>query len=203
MTSVHVVGGRSIASIAFMALFATASCGGATTSDTGYGGGGGSSPEAATDGQGGGNEGGGNEAGGAAAVPGTNLTACELVTADDVAAALGLDAGSVADGDLHQLESDVDPNVTECRWAAQDWGGLSVIVAPGEGADDFATAKESLADRAEPLAIGDEALWVDDIERGYFLKGTVLVTVQFIFLTDRSPFREPTISLGTAAVAKT
>jgi len=197
MMSAHVVGGRSIASIAFMALLATASCGGATSSDTGYGGGGGSSPEAATS-----EEGGGNGNGGTAAEPGTDLTACELVAADDVAAALGLDAGGVAEGDLHQLESDVDPNVTECRWVAQDWGGLSVIVAPGDGANEFADAKAALADRAESLDIGDGALWVDDIERGYFLKDTVLVTVQFIFLTDRSPLRDPTISLGTAAVAK-
>jgi hypothetical protein len=193
MLSARVRGGGSAASIVLTMLLATAGCGRAASTDTASGGGGGSSPEAATSEDGG---------GGGAAAPGTDLTACELVTADDVAAALGLDAGSVANGDLHQLDSDVDPNVTECRWAAQDWGGLSVIVSPGSGADQFAHTKESVADRAESLDIGDGALWVDDLGRGYFLKGSVLILVQFTYLADKSPFREPSISLGTAAVDK-
>ena len=196
MLSTPVTGGRTTASIVLTVLLATTGCGGAANTETPYEGNGDSSPEVATS-----EEAGGTENGGAAAAPGTDLTACELVTADDIAAALGLDAASVADGDLHQLDSDEDPNVTECRWV-EDWGGLAVIVEPGNGANQFADTRQAVADRAESLDIGDAALWVDDIERGYFLKGTVLVTVMFTRLADRSPFREPTISLGTAAVAK-
>ncbi len=196
MLSVHVIGGRTTATIVLSVLLATAGCGGAATTSAPSGASATSSPEAeASEGTG------ENESGGAPAAPGTDLTACQLVTAADVAAALGLDAASATDGDLNRLGSDQDPNVTECRWV-EDWGGLSVMVEPGNGANTFADTKQALADRAEALDIGDGALWVDDLERGYFLKGSVLVTVTFTRLADRSPFREPTISVGTAAVGK-
>jgi hypothetical protein len=148
----------------------------------------------ATDGGSGGTGNGGN--GGA---PGTSLTACELVTPTDIEAALGLDAGTAQPGEVRELEGE-DPAANECSYLAQSWGGLVVAVNPTIGAGVFDDTVAALGDRAETLDIGDGAVWVEDIERGYFLQGPVLITISVTRLVDPVPFREPTIVLGEAAV---
>jgi len=137
--------------------------------------------------------------GGSGGVPGTSLTACELVTPADIEAALDLEPGTAAEGDHNQLEGD-DPAANECSYLAQPWGGMVVIVSPTLGDQTYDETVAALGDRAEVLDIGDGGLWVEDIERGYFLKGTVLITISITRLADPVPFREPTIRLGEAAV---
>jgi len=133
------------------------------------------------------------------ATPGTDLTACELVVGSDIEAALGLDGGTVGEGDVRPVDHSHDAAASECQWSS-DWGWLSVGVTPTIGGTAFADSAEQLGDRAEALDIGDGSLWVDDIGRGYFHKGSVLIIVQFLTLHgDRTP-REPTIALGTAAI---
>jgi hypothetical protein len=133
--------------------------------------------------------------------PGTDLTACELVTAADIESALNLVPGTAAAGDTRDVEGD-DPAANECSYLAQTWGGLVVIVSPTNGAADFESVVAAAGDDAESLDIGDGALWLPTAERGYFLKGTVLIIIQFIRLVEPVPFREPTIELGEAALAK-
>lgn len=140
--------------------------------------------------------------GGNGSDPGTTLTACEIVTPADIEAALGLDPGAATEGRLTENPSAEEPYASECSYLAQAWGGMVVQVLPSYGLDYYGTLGPQLGDRAEALDIGDGGLWVGDIERGYFLKGTVLVLVNITRLVEPTPFREPTISLGEAAVAK-
>ena len=144
--------------------------------------------------------GGGN--GGNGSGPGTTLTACEIVTPADIEAALDLDPGGAAEGRLSENPSEDEPYASECSYLAQAWGGMVVQVLPSYGLDYYGTLGPDLGDRAEALDIGDGGLWVEDIERGYFLKGTVLVIVNITRLVEPTPFRAPTIALGEAAVAR-
>jgi hypothetical protein len=140
--------------------------------------------------------------GGNGSNPGTTLTACEIVTPADIDAALDLDPGAAAEGRLSENPSEDEPYASECSYLAQAWGGLVVQVLPSFGLDYYGSLIPDLGDRAEALDIGDGGLWVGDIERGYFLKGSVLVIVNITRLVEPTPFREPTISLGEAAVAR-
>jgi hypothetical protein len=134
------------------------------------------------------------------ATPGTDLTACELVSGSDIEAALELDEGTAGDGEPRPLAPGDDPAASECEWSISDWGGLTVNVSPTTGAAAFAQASETIGDRGEALDIGDGSLWVDDIGRGYFDKGPVLILVQFLVLYGGRDKRAATIALGTAAI---
>jgi len=134
--------------------------------------------------------------------PGTSLTACELVTAADVEAALSLDPGTVSEGALTEKGTVLDPAVNECRYTDETWGGLVVNVTPTDGVNTFDAVESAFGEDAEALDIGDGALWFEDNDRGYFLKGSVMVLLQFTFIVDGTPFRDPTIALGEAAVAR-
>jgi hypothetical protein len=140
--------------------------------------------------------------GGNTSEPGTTLTACELVTPADIEAALDLDAGAAAEGRFVENPSEDHPYANQCSYLAGAWGSLTASVLPSSGAGYYESLVPQLGDRAEALDIGDGGLWVEDIERGYFLKGTVLVTISIIRIVEPTPFREPTIALGEAAVAK-
>ncbi len=138
------------------------------------------------------------------ATPGTALTACEIVAPADIEAVLGLDAGTVEEGTLKQIGTTLDPAENECKYDA-DWGGLVVSVTPTKGVNTFNAVEKVYGDDAEKLTgIGDGALWFEDYDRGYFLKGSVHVLLQFTFIADNelTSFRDPTVALGTAAIAK-
>ena len=134
--------------------------------------------------------------------PGTSLTACELVTAADIEAALALDPGVVSAGALKETPTVLDPGSNECRYTDEAWGGLVVMVTPTDGVNTFDAVRDVFGEDAEALEIGDEALWFGDNDRGYFLQGSVMVILQFTFVVDGTPFREPTIALGEALVAR-
>ena len=134
--------------------------------------------------------------------PGTSLTACEIVTAADIEAALTLEPGTVAAGTLEVRPTPLDPAVNECRYEGEAWGGLIVHVTPTDGVNTFDAVESTFGDEAEPLDIGDGALWFEDDDRGYFLKGAVMFFLQFTFIADQSPLREPTIALGEAGIGR-
>jgi len=133
--------------------------------------------------------------------PGTNLTACELVTAGDIESALGLDAGTVADGVLEQTPTTIDPAANVCTYDG-DWGKLIVNATPTAGTSTFNALAKVYGEDAEALDVGDGGYWFEDNDRGYFLKGSVMVFMQFVFIADGTKFREPTITLGEGLVAK-
>lgn len=134
--------------------------------------------------------------------PGTTLTACELVTAADIETALSLDAGTVSEGTLEEQGTVLDPATNECRYTDETWGGLVVHVTPTDGVNTFDAVRDAFGENAETLEIGDGALWFEDNDRGYFLKGSVMAFLQFTFVVDGTPLREPTIALGEALVAR-
>jgi len=135
--------------------------------------------------------------------PGTSLTACELVTPADIEAALDFDPGTVAEGTLEEQPTVLDPAVNECRYEDEAWGGLVVYVTPTDGVNVYDALESVYGDTAEALDIGDGAFWFEDNDRGYFLQGSVMVQLQFTFLVDPvTSFRDPTIAVGEAAVAK-
>jgi hypothetical protein len=135
--------------------------------------------------------------------PGTSLTACELVTAADIEAALELDAGTVEEGEWRDSATVLDPAANDCRYAG-DWGGLVVAATPTDGVYVFDAVESTFGDEAEDLGLGDGALWFEDDDRGYFLKGPVMVRLQFTHLTsgDFDSFRDPTVVLGEAALGR-
>jgi hypothetical protein len=136
------------------------------------------------------------------ATPGTTLTACELVTPADIETALALDPGTVSPGSLESHGTVLDPAVNECRYQDDTWGGLIVNVTPTNGANTYRSLDKVYGDSAERIDAGDGALWFEANDRGYFLKGSVLVLFQFTFLTSGNHFRDPTVELGQAAIAK-
>jgi hypothetical protein len=139
------------------------------------------------------------------ATPGTALTACELVTPADIEAAIGLEAGTVSPGELKAKGTVLDAFANECRYDDDEWGGLVVSVTPTDGINTYDAVHDVFGDDAEKLdGIGDGALWFPENDRGYFLKGSVLVMLQYTYLTagDFDTFRDPTVSVGTAAVSK-
>ena len=135
--------------------------------------------------------------------PGTTLTACELVAPADIEAALSLDAGTVSEGTPKETPTVLDPASNECRYTDESWGGLVVMVTPTDGVNTFDAVESAFGEDAEAIDnVGDGALWFQDNDRGYFLKGSVMVLLQFQFIVDGTPFRDPTIAIGEAAVAK-
>jgi hypothetical protein len=137
------------------------------------------------------------------ATPGTALTACDLVAPADIEAALSLDPGTVSEGTFKETPTVLDPASSECRYTDESWGGLVVTLTPTDGANTFDAVRDTFGKDAETIDdVGDGALWFQDNDRGYFLKGTVMVILQFQFIVDGTPFREPTIALGETLVAK-
>jgi len=134
--------------------------------------------------------------------PGTSLTSCELVTPADIEAALSLDPGTVSAGAFEETPGILDPAANECRYEDDTWGGLVVAVTPTDGVNTYDALVSVYSDQAEAIDIGDGALWFPDDDRGYFLQGSVLVRLQFTHLIDGTPFRDPTVEIGEAAVGK-
>jgi hypothetical protein len=135
--------------------------------------------------------------------PGTALTSCELVTPADIEAAVGLDAGTVDEGELDAGGTILDPAANDCTYDGE-WGRLIVSVTPTDGVNVFDAVNDSFGDEAEDLGLGDGALWFEDDDRGYFLSGPVMLRLQFSFLTEGGfdSFRDPTVALGEAFLEK-
>ena len=138
------------------------------------------------------------------ATPGTSLTGCELVAPEDIEAALDLDAGTVGDGEFEETADILDPHSNQCRYN-DDWGGLIVRVTPTDGVNTYDAVADVYGEDAEAIdGIGDGALWFEDNDRGYFISGSVMVLLQFTHIAegDFDSFRDPTVALGEAAIAK-
>lgn len=130
---------------------------------------------------------------------GTDLDACEIVTPEDIAAALGLD-GTVDEGELTEDPTSLSPGHTTCRYTG-DWGGLIVSLTPEDGANLFDAARGSYADASDREVAGtDGAFWSEDQHRGFFWKGAVGLMLQISHLTAGGDFGEATVAIGQAAM---
>lgn len=138
------------------------------------------------------------------ATPGTTLTGCELVSPEDIEAALDLDPGTVGEGTFKETADILDAHSNECRYN-DEWGGLIVRVTPADGVNTYDAVADVFGEDAESIdGIGEGALWFEENDRGYFIKGSVMVLLQFTHIAEGEfdSFRDPTVALGEAAVSK-
>jgi len=134
--------------------------------------------------------------------PGTNLTACALVTAADIEAALTLEPGTVAEGVHRETPTVLSPGSNECRYEGDDWGGLLVIVIPEDGVNNY-DAVVTTSEGGIEVDLGDASIWYPDSLRGFFLQGPVMILLQFTFIVEPgADFQAATVSVGEAALAR-
>jgi hypothetical protein len=96
--------------------------------------------------------------------PGTTLNACEIIDADDVQAAFGLEE-AVADGTFEADPTVLSPNHSECRYEG-DFGRLIVSLTPEDGANLYDAAHGAYDDLQE-LGLGDGSFYSDDTNRAF------------------------------------
>ena len=137
-----------------------------------------------------------------APAPGTDLDACEIVTAADIAAATGLEEVDIPDGELAEKPTSLSPGHTECRYSG-DWGGLIVALTPEDGANLYDAARGSYADASDREVTGaDGAFWSEQNKRGFFWKGAVTVMLQVTHLASGADRGEMVTAIGQAAIDK-
>lgn len=138
--------------------------------------------------------------GGGAVAPGTDLNACEIVAASDIASAVGADPAEVADGELTESPTVLSPGRSVCRYTG-DWGGLVVELIPEDGVNLYDAARRAYEDASDLETGGaDSAFWSASTKRGFFWKSTVTVMLQISHLTGGAEFAAATEALGQAAM---
>lgn len=107
-----------------------------------------------------------------APIAGTGLNACEIVTAQDVAAATKSD--EVAPGALEITPTSLSPGHSECTYQGE-FGGLIVSLTPEDGANLYDAAVGSY-DGVELLdGLGDGAFFSEPNRRAFIWQGSVTV----------------------------
>jgi hypothetical protein len=120
--------------------------------------------------------------------PGTALTACELLTPADIETALGLEPGTVAEGEHTETPTVLDAAENECRYQDEAWGGVIVRVTPTDGANLYDAARGAYADASDLVIVGsDGAFWSDDTKRGFVWVDPVSAMIQIGFVSVESP----------------
>ena len=133
-------------------------------------------------------------------VPGTTLTACELITSADVQAAFATDA-AVPAGTLEVSPTVLSPGRNECRYEG-DFGRLLVDVTPEDGANLYDAAYGAYDGLEAITGLGDGAFWSEGNHRGLVWQDRV--TAMFtIFAADGDlTGTDLTRTLGEALVGK-
>jgi hypothetical protein len=96
--------------------------------------------------------------------PGTTLNACQIIDAEDVQAAFGLEE-AVADGTFEADPTVLSPNHSECRYEG-DFGRLIISLTPEDGANLYDAAHGAYDDLQE-LGLGDGSFYSDDTNRAF------------------------------------
>jgi hypothetical protein len=131
--------------------------------------------------------------------PGTDLDACEIVTAADVKAATA-STTDVASGTLEASPTTLSPGRTECRYEGE-FGGILVALTPEDGANLYDAARGSYKDASDITGIGDGAFNSVDNDRAFIWKGKVTVMLTMSLAGDLQQLDVAT-KLGKAVVAK-
>jgi hypothetical protein len=133
---------------------------------------------------------------------GTDLDACEIVTAGDIETALELDSGSVTEGELTETPTVLSPGHTDCRYSG-DWGGLVVSLTPEDGANLYDAARGSYDDASDVVLTSvDGAFWSADAGRFFAWKGAVAVMLQFSHITTGADAKAANTAIAQAAMDK-
>jgi hypothetical protein len=131
------------------------------------------------------------------AKPGTTLSACEILTADDVAGVTGV--ANVAAGELKPSPTVLDEAASNCTYEGE-FGRIIVGLTPTDGANLYDAAIGAYDGAVLYEGIGDGAFWSDKNNRAFFWKGSVNVMLT-IFLNDLDPV-DTAEELGTLAIGK-
>ena len=110
-------------------------------------------------------------------VPGTTLTACQILTAADITAAFGL-ATPVAEGAYEADPTVLSPGHSECRYEG-DYGRIIVDLTPEDGANLYDAVYDAYEGREVIPGIGDGAFWAAKTNRGFVWQDrvTVMLTI--------------------------
>ncbi len=106
-------------------------------------------------------------------VPGTTLGACEIVTADDIKAAFGLDV-AVGAGAFEADPTTLSPGHSECRYEG-DYGRVIVALTPEDGANLYDAAYGAYDGLEVIEGVGDGAFWAPKTNRGFVWQDKVTV----------------------------
>jgi hypothetical protein len=106
-------------------------------------------------------------------VPGTTLGACEIVTADDVKAAFGLDV-AVGAGSFEADPTTLSPGHSECRYEGE-YGRVIVDLTPEDGANLYDAAYGAYDGLEVIEGVGDGAFWAPKTNRGFVWQDKVTV----------------------------
>jgi hypothetical protein len=137
-----------------------------------------------------------------APVAGTDLDACEIVTAEDIATAVGIGAAEVGEGELEVSPTTLSPGHTECDYRGE-YGGVIVSLTPEDGANLYDAARGSYDDASDREVAGaDGAFWSENDGRGFFWKGAVTVMLQVGSFANGADRDEVVTALGQAALDK-
>jgi len=117
------------------------------------------------------------------ATPGTDLSACEIVTADEIAAATK--AAGVAEGKLKATPTVLDEAASNCTYEG-DFGRIIVDLTPTDGANLYDAAVSAYNGPRLYDGVGDGAFWSDKNHRAFFWKGSVNIMLT-VFLDDADP----------------
>jgi hypothetical protein len=131
--------------------------------------------------------------------PGTTLSACEIVTADDIAAATKA-SGTVDAGVLEHTPTSLSPGHAECTYSG-DYGRIIVALTPEDGANLYDAARGSYADASDITGIGDGAFNSNDNNRAFIWKDKVAVMLT-MFVGGGLTQLDVATDLGNAILAK-
>jgi hypothetical protein len=132
--------------------------------------------------------------------PGTTLNACEIIDADDVQAAFGLEE-AVADGTFEADPTVLSPNHSECRYEG-DFGRLIVSLTPEDGANLYDAAYGAYDDLVVIPGVGDGAFWSAGTKRAFIWQDRVTAMIQIGIAGGEVTGLEVVAALGEAMIAK-
>ena len=133
-------------------------------------------------------------------VPGTTLTACEVVTPMDVKTAF-LAAADVAAGTFEASPTVLSPGRTECTYEGE-FGRLIVELTPEDGANLYDAAYGAYDGLEAIPGLGDGAFWSDKNHRGFVWQDRVTVMFTVFPAGSELTGMELTESLGSLMLEK-
>ena len=133
-------------------------------------------------------------------VPGTTLSACEIVTGADIRTALGLDA-DVSAGTLEMDPTVLSPGHSECRYEGE-YGRVIVDLTPEDGANLYDAAYGAYDGLAVVDGVGDGAFFSEKTDRAFVWQDRVTVVLTLKINDDGLTGTELTEILGQAIIAK-
>jgi hypothetical protein len=138
------------------------------------------------------------DTGAAAPTPGTDLGACEIVTAAEIQAATGA-TGPAPSGVFMATPDTRSPGGSQCTYEG-DFGKIIVALSPEDGANLYDAAVGAYDDADLMSGLGDGAFDSKANNRAFIWKGAV--TVMLTMFLNGADQKAVAQSLGEAIVAK-